>query len=149
MMIRARRLKSTLSTFLTTYPNDKIPTFTSSEWKHIDYLIEILHPFHSFTNAVGKIRSGPSIHQVYAIYNRLFTHIEDYIEKLARKTLPWKRQIHTALQSAERKLRSYYSDTKDDVGSFYAIATILDPTKKLDAFQTDEWKDDDINWVSD
>lgn len=147
MMLRARRLRAALEAYVSEYPNDKLPKFTEDEWRHIDYLVEILYPFYQYTNAVGKIRNGPSIHNVYATYNKLFDHIEDYITKLEKKRLTWKKQIYTALVKAGEKLKKYYSETNEHMGDIYAIATILSPRWKLSLFEEDGWSEED--WVSD
>jgi hypothetical protein len=49
-----------------------------------------------------------------------------------------------ALQSAETKLREYYTLTDNkDLGDIYAIGTILAPQHKLQFFSTPDWQDPD------
>ena len=54
----------------------------------------------------------------------------------------------SALQAAESKLREYYSRTIDPaLGSIYAHGTILAPQYKLQFFQSEEWQDEDIDYM--
>lgn len=151
MLWRARRLKKDLHTYAQRFPEDKIPLFSNSDWQHVNYLIEILHPYDEFTRALGKVRNGPSIHRVYAVYNALFDHLEKYEQLLQRKRVGWKRQVHRAILAAHDKLKKYYSDTQGARGSIFGIATILNPTCKTTFFQTgsflDETDENGISWV--
>lgn len=49
----------------------------------------------------------------------------------------------TALEAASDKLRDYYSQTYEAYGDLFAIATILDPQKKLRFFTGKDWTKDD------
>lgn len=149
MMKRARKLREALSRYATECPNDKIYTFSEEEWRHVDYLIDILHPFKIFTEAIGRVESGPTVHMVFEVYNQLFSHMEDNIRLLKRKRLPWKIKIRQALDNGYHKLSHYYTKTKDHIGKIYAIATILAPQYKLATFETEDWKDGkNYPWVS-
>jgi len=54
----------------------------------------------------------------------------------------------STLQAAESKLREYYSRTIDPaLGSIYAHGTILAPQYKLQFFQSEEWQDEDIDYM--
>jgi hypothetical protein len=59
MLIRARRLRNNISKF--TEGESKVEDLNREEWKHVDYLIEILYLFYIFTNAIGATVNGLTI----------------------------------------------------------------------------------------
>jgi hypothetical protein len=150
MIRQAKKLRKALEQYVRTYQDDdKVPPLLLEvEWQHIDYLIELLYPFSIYTDAVGATANGPTIQNVFEVYNRLFTHIETHISKLRRKKILWKKQMLEALQGAYEKLRSYYGQTQNNIGYIYAVGTILAPLYKASIFETPDWKDDKVNWVS-
>jgi hypothetical protein len=141
MMRRARKLRPALQHFVDRYPEEGVQTLTSIEWKHIDYLIEILYPFSKFTNAISKSADTPTIHQVFAVYNSLFDHLEDQITLLERKRVLWKVKIRDALKKGVAKLKEYYSKTQNTLGHLYAVATIIAPEHKLVFFESEAWEE--------
>lgn len=141
-MFRARKLRVDLQTYVRKHPTDGICTFSSTDWRHIDYLIEILYPFYRLTNAIGQIRNGPTIHQVFLVYDKLFNHLDDCAARICAKQEPWKKQMHEAIIAATDKLKEYYGRTQDRPGQIYGIATILSPITKMKLFQSDSWKDE-------
>ena len=56
----------------------------NKEWKHLQYLITLLAPFFIFINKLSEA-SGPTIHQVYSIYNGIFNHLEEAMQQLVQK----------------------------------------------------------------
>jgi hypothetical protein len=107
--------------------------------------MELLFPFYLFTTCLSG-NDGPTVHKAYDIYNNLFDHLDTAIDRLSWKRAPWKKQILAGLEDAHQKLRKYYQRTYQAEGYLYAIATILDPTSKLEKFRTGAWADDDIDW---
>jgi hypothetical protein len=148
MMMRARKVKDGLLKYIQRHPEDKIPMLTQEEWRHLDYLIKLLHPFAVFTEAMSRIEKGPTVHLVFALYNALFEHLEENEKKFTRKRVLWKRTMLDAVRAGYKKLKRYYAKTTKNVGSIYATATILSPKHKLDYFDTTEWRDDSTDWVS-
>ena len=142
MIARARQLRPDLERLALEAPDFRIEFLENEEWSQLDYLLEILGPFRLFTDAIGATETGPTIHNVFAIYNELFDHIDRQFEKLQRKRTPWKVKMRHALQNAAAKLREYYSKTYEDLGYLYACATILAPQYKLKTFEG-------VNWLAD
>ena len=70
---------------------------------------------------------GPTIHQIFDVYDTLFKHIEYSAGKLQQKRIKWKVKIQTGLENAYQKLHEYYCWTYKSEGYVYAIATILNP----------------------
>jgi hypothetical protein len=143
MLVRARELREEIASFVE--GESKVQDLSTTEWQHIDYLIQILYPFCVYTNAIGATVNGPTIHTVFHVYNRLFDHLDDQIQTLQRKRIPWKRQLRDALQKGREKLKSYYGMTKGNLDHIYGVSTILAPEYKIDIFSRPEWGDS--SWV--
>ena len=52
----------------------------------------------------------------------------------------------SALEAGKNKLSFYYNKTEQMHGSYYAIATILAPTHKLQFFSSKVWGDNSHDW---
>ena len=96
---------------------------TEKEWKVLNYLISLTAPFNALTQTIGQ-SSSPSIHEVYEVYDVLFTHIEKKIYEVERKQETWKRNLQTGLKNAEQKLRKYYgaTDRNQVLDNIYTIS---------------------------
>jgi len=145
MLKRFRKLRDDIERFLPL--EEQIEGLDAEEWRQLDYLIELLKPFSWYTEAIGATESGPTIQNVFEVYNHLFSHIEQHTEKLRRKRIPWKVKMRQALENSKAKLSQYYSLTRNNIGLIYGCATILAPQYKLAFFETDDWEDT-VNWVS-
>ncbi|KAL3258479.1 hypothetical protein ABHI18_006016 [Aspergillus niger] len=137
MLRRARKLRNCIDRYCTDhdYVQFKI---SDTEWRQIDYLLQLTKPFFQFTMALMKTRDV-TIHSVFLVYRKLLEHIEKSTRSLSRKTTPWKRAIHDALLAAKQKLREYYDKTYRDHGFLYATGTMLAPQYKLSAFGDTEY----------
>lgn len=141
MLGRAKRLQKTFKRYCQThgYPQFRLD---KEEWRQVDYLLCITQPFFKFTTALSKSKDI-TIHLIFSIYNKLFSHLEASEEQLRRKRIPWKQTMLQALQAAREKLSEYYKMTDHECYSdIYAIATILAPSKKLRFFKTKDWQSD-------
>lgn len=147
MIRRAIKLRPAIESFIQHWDHDNIDHLhpTAIEWKQLEYLLELLYPFFLFTSCLSE-NSGPTVHKVYDIYNNLFDHLDQSINRLARKRAPWKKEILQGLEDAHQKLRKYYHRTYQAEGYIYAIATVLDPMSKLEKFKKGAWLDDDTDW---
>ena len=138
---RAKRLRLIFDQYYLKY-NQSYLILDQEQWRQVDYLLWITQPFFKYTTALSKTRDV-TVHLVFTIYNLLFEHLEKSIHQLQRKRVPWKKLILTALGAASDKLRFYYSQTYEAYGDLFAIATILDPQKKLRFFTGKDWTKDD------
>ncbi len=147
MIHRALRLRSAIDHFVYNWSKDNISglTLSETEWKQLGYLVELTFPFYSFTMDLEH-GGGPSVHKVFDIYNALYDHLDDSKTRLRRKRTPWKSQVCGALDAALAKHLEYYNRTYRTEGYVYAIASILDPSKKMTAFDDESWKDDATDW---
>jgi hypothetical protein len=139
MLNRARKLQPVFDRYCTTHQYVQFK-LDQEEWRQVEYLLLITKPFFDFTNVLSKTRDV-TVHHVFSIYNRLFSHLDDAEKKLKRKAVPWKKRMLQALRAAKKKLSKYYAavDT-ESYGTVYAIATILCPSKKLRYFDNEDWR---------
>ena len=147
MIRRALKLRHPIEKFIQHRDSQELDYLcpTLIEWKQLEYLLELLYPFYIFTSCLSE-NTGPTVHRIYDIYNNLFDHLDLSISRLKNKKASWKQQILEGLQEAHKKLRKYYQQTYQAAGYIYAIATILDPTSKLEKFKTATWLDDGTDW---
>jgi hypothetical protein len=138
MLIRARLLRRAIEVWLKTNEKYQYLTLREDEWKMVEYLIDLTKPFAQCTKLIGKSR-GPSIQEVYTLYEFLFSHIDKVTSILTHKKGPWKRSILEALQESRKKLSKYYNTTYGPSGSLYGIATVLAPYHKLSLFESENW----------
>lgn len=137
MLIRARELKDTITDFLETqFPAAQALKLSLKEWKQIEYLIDLVKPFAFFTHKIGT-SSGPTVHHVYNIYEALFSHLEQSKNRLEKKvdSQPWIKILIKALNRSHMTLRHWFTATYTNLGTFYAIGTILSPSYKTDPFE--------------
>ena len=153
MLERACRLKSNIKEWLAKEEYRSFASLypTNEEWRQIEYVITILHPFLKYTVLVSRTK-GVTINKAWLIYNRLFTHMEVIEETLKRKRTPWKVSIRNAVRKAREKLDQYYSNTDESNGLLYNLGTVLDPSLKLSIYESDDWGEVDrrpgITWES-
>lgn len=134
MLRRAKRLQTVCDEFCMQYSRHDLQ-LSQEEWRQVDYLLTITQPFYTFTTTLSKSKDI-TVHTIFGIYNKLFSHLEKSMAKLARKKVNWKTVMLSALKQAKLKLSQYYSMTDEIPGDLYAIGTILAPQNKLHFFST-------------
>lgn len=137
MLQRAKRLQTIFQRYCTEHQRPEFH-LSKGEWRQIDYLLCITKPFYKWTVGLSKIKTT-TIHNVFMVYNRLFTHFEQSQARLRRKKVPWKKAMLAALEAGREKLSVYYQLTEEAHGSLYAIGTILAPQYKLKFFEGPDW----------
>jgi hypothetical protein len=80
MLDRARKLQRLFDQYCTTHQYVQFQ-LDQEEWRQVDYLLPITKPFFGATNILSKTQDV-SVHHVFSIYNRMFTHLEEAEEKL-------------------------------------------------------------------
>lgn len=139
MLNRAKRLQPFYDQYCTDhqYLHFKLD---QEEWRQVEYLLLLTKPFFDFTTMLSKTRDV-TIHNIFSIYNKLFSHLDEAKSKLKNKGVIQKKRMFQALQTAKRKLSKYYTTTDDEsYGDIYALATILCPSKKLRYFASIDWQ---------
>ncbi|KAG0154680.1 hypothetical protein PDIDSM_248 [Penicillium digitatum] len=112
------------------------------EWRQVEYLLLLTKPFFDFTLMLSKTKDITA-HNIYSIYNKLFSHLDAAEAKLKNKGVIWKKRMLWALQTAKKKLSKYYTATEyEPYGDIYALATIFSPSKKLRYFSSTDWQGD-------
>ena len=148
MLVRFFKLKDDIQTFLEEDGTNYL-LLTPEQWSHIIYLIDITKEYAKITNAVSATKTV-TIHYAFAIYSRLFTHLEKAAKQLRRKRVPWKTEMINALVAARDKLNVYYSKTKHSLGYFYGRAALLNPEVGDKIFMTSNWEaeEGEASWAS-
>jgi hypothetical protein len=103
MLRRAKQLQSVLDEFYSKYGHLYLK-LDQEQWHQINYLLWITQPFFQFTTALSKTKDI-TIYLIFAIYNKLFDHLEKSIKQLIRKKIAWKKLMLTALRAIKEKLR--------------------------------------------
>lgn len=151
MITRAHLLQPSIKSFIA--ESGKTAHFLSlndDEWTRIGYLIDVTTPFSFCTTNIGRTRGQPTIGYVFGIYDELYEHLEECRRRLSSlhnsSNNEWVLEIIKAVEAACTKLDKYYGKTYEDLGSVYAMGTILSPNIKLGAFDPDySWLNPDIN----
>ena len=143
MLIRAIRLEESINLFCQDEGPDWLK-FRKVDWDQVKYLADLTKPFAAFTQRIGQTRT-PSIHHTFAIYNRLFDHLDYTRSTLRLKRKDWKRLLITGIDAGEKKLRKYYSKTKGSLGNLFGIATLLAPCYKNQFFDSITWTEENPN----
>lgn len=146
MLIRARILRSTIDE----YTQKEAPQFklSFSEWKQVEYLIDLTRPFSYYTTTIGQTKDVTICH-VFAIYDALFSSLHEALELIQSKIYPWTPNIVEGVQAALDKLDKYYSKTHNELGSLYGLAAILNPGSKLESFDKRYfWGHESKDWMS-
>ena len=139
MLRRAHKLREFIDQWLDDNQHRSSLKLNDVEWKQIEYLIQITYAYRQFCDVILKSK-GITIHNVFAIYDRLFNHLEDTITKLWRKRTSWKLSMLFALEAAKRKLSDYYGKTYHERGDIYSSVAILSPKFKLAIFNIASWE---------
>lgn len=136
MLLRARRLKSTIDQWINQDRKFTPLSLNSEEWRQIDQAILFLKPFSDYTLDMSSA-SNATIHNAFFIYNDIFDHIARQRSRVRKlPNAAWGPGLLHASAAAKAILQKYYSATTQR-GFIYNISTILDPSKKLSMY--DSW----------
>lgn len=143
MCIRALRLREFVDQWIELSDSVKINRLRLSdiEWRQVEYVVALLYPFYRCTQAVSRTK-GPGIHKVWRVYNSLFEHLEKRLEE-AEKETGWKHALCSAIEAGKAKFSEYYARTGDAFGDLYAVAAVLDPTRRFSAYNPSDWTKDE------
>jgi hypothetical protein len=138
MLVRFRRMKPVVQAFTAQHTTAKHFALRPTEWKQIEYLIDITKPFAYFTKQVSETK-GVTVPYAIDIFNQLFERLFEARRRLEAKKLRynWVKPLLTAIDKAELKLDKYYKKLFGEVGTCYAFGTILSPDLKLGPFDPD------------
>lgn len=106
------------------------------EWAQVDSLLQILAPFSQLTAAIGTTLDV-SVHEMFRLYNWLFEQLESAERKWKSQArrVKYADELVQAISSAREKLSEYYGKTEGETGTFYNLASVLNPTNKLTLYK--------------
>ena len=151
MLVRARALQLPINNYTTQYTSAKHFRLSKIEWKQVEYLIDITKPFNFFTQTIGKAKE-PTIGFAFDVYTALFEHLHTMIFVLKKKkaafpSRAWVVLLIDAINTALNKLDKYFQQTYNNLGSIYALGTILTPSHRLSTFDKNgSWLNDSEYW---
>lgn len=84
MLIRAVRLRKAISQYCIENSSAKPFTLRPSEWKQIEYLIDLVRSFNFFTQTVGKTRAA-TLPYALSIYDELYERLAESRRRILAK----------------------------------------------------------------
>lgn len=103
------------------------------EWRHLEQVKALLKNFKTATTSLSTA-NRPLIAYIWQMYNKLFDFIDDMKKRMPGEK-GWEKIVKEAAQKGGDKLSKYYSKTGDERGYLFNCATILNPWKKLTAYE--------------
>ncbi len=110
----------------------------NDEWELAEYLLVLTYPF-AIKGYTICAETHPTINLVWDTYNSLFQHLED--EKMFLENHPSFRHsmLVRAIDAAYKKLSKYYQQTAKDLGDYYNLGNILNPSCKATTYDSSTW----------
>jgi hypothetical protein len=135
MIVRALHLRPVINRYCQEKEYATPFSLQETEWKQIEYLVDLVRPFNFLTSTVGKTK-GITLPYALGIYDQLYESLFESRRRLVakRRKYPWVEQLIKGIEAAEAKIDKYYQKSYGDLGSVYAIGAILNPKTKLDSF---------------
>jgi hypothetical protein len=135
MLIRAVNLRESIDKFCSMFTEAALFILTEVEWTKIQYLIDLVRLFNFFTSTIGKIYNV-TLPYGLQIYDELFERIVESRRCLNAKVTrtPWVKLLVEGLDVVMKKLDQYYGKMYTNLGSYYAMGTLLNPNSKNTAF---------------
>ncbi|KAL2005531.1 hypothetical protein VTN00DRAFT_2742 [Thermoascus crustaceus] len=142
MLERAWEMKSAIRKWLNLDANKTrygMLHLKDEEWVQVDSLLQILAPFSQLTTAIGTTLDI-SVHEMFRLYNWLFDQLESAEKKWKgqARSMKYAYELVQAIAAACEKLSEYYGKTEGDTGTFYNLASILNPTNKLTLYKNEK-----------
>jgi hypothetical protein len=131
------------------YSSAKHFRLSTIEWKQVEYLIDITKLFNFFTETIGTSKE-PTIGYAFDVYTVLFEHLYTtalVLKKKIKQSRPWVKPLVDAVEAAIEKLDIYFRETYNNLGSIYALGTILSPSHRLSTFERHgSWLNESEYW---
>jgi len=76
-------------------------------------------------------RHTVTLHNVIAVYNDMFDHMDGVMRALAKKQTQWTQDLFFAVKCGRQKLSKYYTEVTPTTGILFITAYIINPFQKL------------------
>ncbi|KAJ5350258.1 hypothetical protein N7541_007985 [Penicillium brevicompactum] len=106
---------------------------TDTDWRKVDYLVQLIMPFIQFTTAL-LVSKEATVHKVCFVFKILMDHLDESTQILRRKSTPWKRKLLESLLIMKMEFGEVYEKTFKSFGVMYGPGTLVAPQYKLSAF---------------
>ncbi|KAJ5277815.1 hypothetical protein N7524_003968 [Penicillium chrysogenum] len=132
MLKRAGRLRRYIDQYCQESGNLQYK-LTNTDWRKVDYLVQLIMPFIQFTTALLASREA-TVHRVCFVFKILMEHLDESTRILRRKSAPWKRKLSEASLIMKMELGEVYEKTFQNFGVMYGPGTFVAPQYKVSAF---------------
>ncbi|KAJ5471499.1 hypothetical protein N7530_008856 [Penicillium desertorum] len=132
MLKRAGRLRRYIDQYCQESGNLQYK-LTNTDWRKVDYLVQLIMPFIQFTTALLASREA-TVHKVCFVFKILMEHLDESTRILRRKSAPWKRKLSEASLIMKIELGEVYEKTFQNFGVMYGPGTFVAPQYKVSAF---------------
>jgi hypothetical protein len=135
MLQRALELRGPLGNVAMLDRDLRAYQLTDEEWSMLETVSNPLKMFKRATDCLSG-STYPTLNAAIPVYNYLMDMIEGFMETHRESAV-----LVEAARAAWNKLSTYYSKSEAAV---YAVATVIDPSLKLDYHRRSEWEDEYI-----
>jgi len=142
--LKALCLQDFIKSYISTHENENITfqklSFNKKEWKHVQYLVELLKSFAIFIDLLEH-NYELNINSIYIVYDVLFFHIKDHMIILKKKQHSWKHSLLKVLMQAQIKLFEDYVNVNHNQKLMYNLENIIHSHQKLNSYNWFTWQD--------
>lgn len=132
MLKRAGRLRRFIDQYCQ-QSEDLQYKLTDTDWRKVDYLVQLIMPFIQFTTAL-LVSKEATVHKVCFVFKILMDHLDKSTQILRRKSTPWKRKLLEASLIMKMEFGEIYEKTFKSFGVMYGPGTLVAPQYKVSAF---------------
>ncbi len=136
MLKRAHLLRDTIEEWFTHTIVLKLQCLklTTSEWKQIETIIEILRSFQQITDSLS-FSSQLAIHTAWIVYNTMHAHLKNCSQKMKRERNKFLLNLRSTIDATQEKLKKYYEATSDKEDLYFNLELCLNSCDKLSYYK--------------
>jgi hypothetical protein len=136
MLKRTHLLRDTIEEWLTHTVVLKLQCLklTTSEWKQIETIIDILRSFQQITNFLDSSTQS-TIHIAWIVYNTMHAHLKNCSQKLKKERSKFLQNLRSIINATQEKLKKYYDATSNKENLYFNLDLCLNSCDKLDYYK--------------
>jgi hypothetical protein len=136
MLKRTHLLRDTIKEWLTHTIVLKLQCLklTTSEWKQIETIIDILRSFQQITNFLDSSTQS-AIHIAWIVYNIMHAHLKSCSQKLKKERNKFLLNLRSIINATQEKLKKYYNATSSKKDLYFNLELCLNSCDKLNYYK--------------
>jgi DNA repair ATPase RecN len=136
MLKRAHLLRDTIEEWLihTVVLKLQCLKLTTSEWKQIETIIDILRSFQQITNSLNSSTQS-AIHIAWIVYNIMHAHLKSCSQKLKKRRNKFLLNLRSTINATQKKLKRYYDATLNKKDLYFNFELCLNLYDKLNYYK--------------